>query len=191
MNQAVPRLAEDGAASEGDRSPRRWLRLTLLLLVYVAGCWFLYWTVTSSGDPISLGGSQTDYYNQLADGFLKGHLYLLTEPPKALLQLADPYNYAQNAPYQVGFHDLSLYHGHFYLSWGPTPALVLFIPWRILHLGAIPQSLAIAIFSFIGLAALLWTFELVARRFLPRLATWRHTLCAVALAAGAVPPAAT
>ena len=52
--------------------------------------------------------------------------------PAGLLHLADPYNPALNAPYNAAYHDLSLYHGHFYSQWGPTPVLTLFAPFRII-----------------------------------------------------------
>ena len=49
--------------------------------------------------------SPVAYYNYLADAFLHGQLHLRLLPPTA--------------------HDLSLYHGRYYLYWSPMPAVLL------------------------------------------------------------------
>jgi hypothetical protein len=91
------------------------------------------------------------YDNMLAEAFLGGHLYLPVEPRKELLALADPYDPVQNAPYRMG--DASLYRGKYYLNWGPTPALVLFLPFRALTGRYFPQTMALALFGFLGVVA--------------------------------------
>ncbi len=156
----APSAAETGAAA----SPRR-RRTAALAAVWAACTCFYYWTAASGG-RLAWGGPVTDYYNQLVDGLLRGHLYLPTAPPKGLLSLSDPYNPALNSQFGQ-FHDLSLYHGHFYLSWGPSPALTLLMPWRLLHLGALPLATATFVFGALGLAAWLGLFELLLRRYAP------------------------
>jgi hypothetical protein len=61
------------------------------------------------------------FYDQLADGFRSGHLYLPHGP--------DPYLLAQKNPYDPAFMrwwnlDASLYQGRYYIYWGPFPALI-------------------------------------------------------------------
>lgn len=58
----------------------------------------------------SLGGNpfrvrETAYFNYLADAFLHGQLYLRLQPETV--------------------HDLSFFHGHYFLYWPPMPAVVL------------------------------------------------------------------
>ena len=51
------------------------------------------------------GVTQTAYFNYLADSFLHGQLHLRLLPPT--------------------LHDLSFFHGRYYLYWPPMPAVVL------------------------------------------------------------------
>ena len=91
------------------------------------------------------------HYEYLAEGFAHGHTYLSVEPAPELLRLKNPYDPAANAPYRLW--DASLYHGKFYLYFGPTPALLM-LPWRIATGGEIPQRLVAALFAAIGMAGL-------------------------------------
>lgn len=149
---------------------------------------FYLWTATTGGQPLQFGGAQSDYYNQQTNGFLAGHLYLPTTPPAGLLHLANPYSPAQNTAYRQQFLDLSLYHGHFYLPWGPTPVFTLFLPWRLLHIGGLPQNLALFIYCAVGLGFALALLGLLVDRYLPNARTWQVTLGAVAFATGNVAP---
>ena len=69
---------------------------------------------------------QHRYYNLLADAFRAGQTSLLVTPSPELLALPNPYDPAQNAALRL--HDATLYRGRYYLYFGPTPALVLFLP---------------------------------------------------------------
>jgi hypothetical protein len=59
-----------------------------------------------------------------AEGFRQGHLHLPTEPSAALLELPDPYNYAHK---RLWLWDTVLWNKHFYIYWGPVPALCLLV----------------------------------------------------------------
>ncbi len=181
-----PALADPKAAGDGTRRARRAVRIALLALVWVVGALFFTWTATTSGDPIRLNVPQTDYYNQLTNGFLQGHLYIPTKPPAALVHLQDPYDPAQNAPFQAQFHDLSLYRGHLYLSWGPAPVVTLFLPWRALGLGGLPSNLATLIYSVVGLGFYLALLELLVHRYLRRAPPAKVALAGLALVGSSV-----
>ena len=161
--------------------------------VGLGGVWalaslFYYWTATSSGDPILFGQGQADYYNDLTSGFLAGHLSILASPPKGLLALHNPYDPLANAAYSGVFHDLALYHGHFYLTWGPTPVLTLFLPWRLLHVGQLEQNLACLIFGAVGLAFALALLDAAVSWLVPQARPWKAVLGGLVLAtAGLVP----
>lgn len=88
------------------------------------------------------------YYSHLAAGFSEGHLYLPVEPRPELLTLADPYDPAQNEPYRL--HDASLCKGKYYLYFGPTPALILYLPFRWITGQPLPDRLAVYFFAFGG-----------------------------------------
>ncbi len=166
------------------RKGRRALVLTPVLSVAFL---FYYWTGTTEGDPIRFG-AQRDSYNQLTNAFLKGHLSLLQPPPTGLLSLKDPYDPTQNAPWLARFYDLALYHGHFYLTWGPTPVLTLLMPWRLLQVGAMPINLATIIYCCCGVlfATLLLCF--LVDRYAPETKPWQIALGTGALALSNVAP---
>jgi hypothetical protein len=136
--------------------------LVSLAITFVLGATFYLWTAASTY-PLSLAGNQGDYYNELASAFLHLHLSI-GAAPASLLHLANPYDPAQNGPYVGSYRDLSLYHGRFYLDWGPTPVLVLLVPLHLLGLAA-SASLTVAIFGIAGLAFALCTLRALLREF--------------------------
>ena len=174
MTRTVPRLGRLRAPTKTPRTSLGWW----LPLALAAGIYF--WTATSGGNGAPLAGEKTDYYNLLADGFEHGHLYLPVKPDPRLLALPDPYDPAQNAPYRL--HDASLYKDHYYLYFGPVPALLAFLPWRLLPLGGdLPGNLAAALFGLIGLAFTLLLLRYSVRRWLPETPPWMVATAAVAL----------
>jgi hypothetical protein len=88
----------------------------LLLLISL-----VYTFLGSSGTWREVPG-RTDYYDRMAEGFRSGHLYILEAPAPQLLAQKDPY---LDRFVQLGVWDASLYDGHYYLYWGPVPALLL------------------------------------------------------------------
>ena len=161
------------------------LNLVVLGVLAVVACFYV-WTATSSANPIEFGGGKTDYYNLQSDAFLHGQLSLLVQPAKKLLALPDPYDPAANAGFRL--YDMSLYHGRYYLPWGPTPALTLFIPFRALGLGDMPENLAVVLFSLGGLLFSVLLLRLLLRRFLPGTPAWLEVVAVVGLALSNVAP---
>jgi hypothetical protein len=102
------------------RRPSGYMIALILLLALAIG--FYMWTAATS-IPFTFPTSSADLYNELTTALLHGHTYLPIPVPPGLLHLADPYNPAQNGQYNSLYHDLSLYKGHFYSQWGPTPVL--------------------------------------------------------------------
>jgi hypothetical protein len=155
--------------------------------ILVVSFLFYLWTGTTEANPIRFG-SQNDYYNLLTNAFLKGRLSLLGAPPKALLSLQNPFDPHQNLPFQRSYHDLVLYHGHFYVTWGPTPVLTLLMPWRLFHLGGFPVNLAVILYSFAGLVFSVLLLCFLTDRYLRQTKTWQLAVATVALALGNVAP---
>ena len=134
--------------------------LTILLAPY-----FYYWTVHSTGASIRISGQQGDYYNLLVDGFLDGHLHMKAQVDPRL-QALSPAERPGSAPYLL---DASLYNGRYYLYFGITPALTLFLPFSLLTGHDLPESLGclfLMLFSF-GLAVAWWKYVQI--KFFPRL----------------------
>lgn len=121
---------------------------------------------TIRSDEIEPGNRQHyGYYNLMTDAFLAGKLSLLISPARDLLELPDPYNPETNAPYRL--HDVSLYKGRYYLYFGPVPALLLFLPFRLLPFGQITEPFATALFGFGAFLFSALILVRLARRFTP------------------------
>jgi len=105
-----------------------------ILLVITAYIWFISFGSWVRWPAIT---NYDGYYNELASAFQHGSLSLEIKPGPALLALHDPYDptarNSNNVPYPI---DFSLYHGNYYLYFGPVPALFLLVI-RLLGISAI------------------------------------------------------
>ena len=127
----------------------------LLLLILI----FYVWTTTAGTykfQYFDYDSSHSRYYNLLTDALLKGQLHLPVEPKPELLALPDPYDTSANWPYKL--HDCSLYKGKYFLYFGPTPVITLYLPYRILTGLRLPDNLAVLIFMF---GTLIWSTALL------------------------------
>ena len=169
------------------RAGARWGETAALGLLLALAAWFYFWTATTAGSPLTHGLASDDLYNRLADGFLAGRTSFAEEAPPELAKLADPYDPAQNAPFKK-YHDVTYYQGRYYLYFGPTPALVLLAPWKLLTGSSLPQNLAVVVFAW-GAAALavLLTLE-IRRRYFPATRTWLVWTMTLALVFGSLLP---
>lgn len=118
------------------------------IFVVLAITAFYAWTTTSS-HTIAWGARQTDYFNQLSEGILSGHLYIPQQPSKELLALKDPLDPVANRPYRV-LHDASLYKGHYYIYFAPTCVFTLFAPYRAITGSGLPIVFAILLYMVAG-----------------------------------------
>ncbi len=111
-------------------------------------------------------------YNLLVQGFRAGQLNLKQEAPPGLVQLADPYNPALNAPYQKDVEDMSYYQGKLYLYFGVTPAVVLFWPYVALTSHYLSDKAAVVIFFALGFLAAAGLLRAVWRRYFREINLW-------------------
>lgn len=147
---------------------------------------FYFWTATSNAPLPRQPGPEPDYYNMLVRGMRSGHLHMDAVPDPALLALpAD--KRPGTAPYLL---DASLHGGHYYLYFGVTPALTVFLPYALVTGRELPVEWAVAaqatLGCWLGLALLL----VLRREFFPRASCTSMAVAALALAlASAVPMA--
>jgi hypothetical protein len=114
-------------------------------------------------------------YDLLAEGFRSGHLYLSVPPPPALLAKANPFDPVWRP---LWFWDASLYNGHYYLYWGPLPAVAIAIFKTIFRIRApIGDQYAVFVFYSIYLVAGALLIVRMARRLFDRLPAWLIVLC--------------
>ncbi|SRR6266536_2093389 len=142
--------------------------------------------VPSSTAPVSAFGRpspEPDFHNLIADSIIHRQGNLTIKPPQDLLRLENPYDPEANAQSVVGQRllDLSLYKGKLYAYFGPAPAILLFVPFRLLRVGDLSPTLAGLIFSVLGFAFSVLLFKKLARHFFLKIPLWMECLSIVAL----------
>lgn len=116
-------------------------------------CVAAYFAIASENrEPYRSRPVTYDYYDLLAASFLSGHLDINLPP--------DPEPGRDPMRYTPRVHDVSMYHGKYYLYFGAVPAVVLFVPWRLVTGSDLPQYWAGAVFAGMGY---LFTLALLGR----------------------------
>jgi hypothetical protein len=107
------------------------IALTLTLLAILS----VYYAFVATLGTFSTLSWNTDYYDQAAEGFRHGHLYLQTLPKPELLAKPNPFDYAN---VRLWLWDAVLFNDHYYIYWGPVPALcVLVFKWVTSYQGIV------------------------------------------------------
>lgn len=163
----LPRTVSDHVA-DLRRLVRTHTRLVPIVFIVTASIAFYFWTSLTSFPTDDVGRDGVGFYGMLGDAFVDGRLSLSTAPDPGLLALPDPYDPETNAAFRL--HDASLYDGRYYLYFGPTPAVLLFAPARLLGL-TVTEPFASAVFASIALVAAAWLVTVLLRRFAPQVGT--------------------
>lgn len=155
----------------------------ILFLIFVL---FVYsWIATEGREPF-WQYHPDGWYNLLVDGFLKGQLNFPVQVDPRLIALSDPYDPAANAPYRL--HDMAYYKGKFYLYYGVTPAIVLYLPIRLLTGLVLPDNAAIVFFLFGGLLFAFGTITQIKNTYFPETKNWIMLVCLAVLSFASVSP---
>jgi hypothetical protein len=108
------------------------------------------------------------YFDALGTSFLHRQLYLPDPVPPALLALANPYDPAQRSAVTPTWPwDASLYNGHFYLYWGPAPA-ILHAVWHLRYSAPLVESRFAVVVGLAACAVFWLVLERLRRRAFPR-----------------------
>ena len=151
----------------GGRRATRYLEGGLTLVIAAAVVAFYIWTVRSNGGDFSFHGKKKDYYNLLADGFLDGHLWMKVKGlPAAGATVSN--QLPPGAPFLL---DASFYHGNYYLYFGITPAVTVFLPYALLTGQSVPPAYVAVLFAALGFALSLAWLQVIRQEFYPRAAT--------------------
>ncbi|HEY4988569.1 MAG TPA: hypothetical protein VII09_02125 [Opitutaceae bacterium] len=120
-------------------------------------CVALYFALASVNSDAYRGRPLTyNYYNLMVDGFLAGHVSV-DIPPGAMAAGGEAER----------MHDVSVYKGKNYLYFSAVPAVLLFLPWKVLTGAHLAQYWAAAIFASGGYLALAALLGLLRRDFFP------------------------
>jgi len=116
-------------------------------------------------------GPHTRQYQQLAESFLDGKLYLAEEPPAFLAEMENPYDYElrRQMASKAGesyYWDAAYFDGHYYVYFGVLPVLVFYLPFKALT-GADMPNLAVVeiLLALFAMASFLFLSRLVKKYF--------------------------
>jgi hypothetical protein len=124
----------------------RWLAVAVVLATYVFFATRGKWDLKLQREP-----SPRDYYSLLAEGFRQGSLALAATPDPRLAALPDPYD--KTARYDVSaLWDATYYQGKYYLYFSAVPALLVYLPVRLVS-GHYPSAPLVCLI-FIALQSL-------------------------------------
>jgi hypothetical protein len=157
----------------------RWEAIGLIVIVALLELLFAFY---SSGGNWTDWPTSSSYYNQLADGFLQGKPYLLTDPPPELASLPNPYTQTARRGISV-IWDVSYYQGRYYLYWGPVPSLGIALARSLadISVGDYVVVLIASCGSLLFLTLILWELR---RQFFPRISVWIFYLSVTAATLG-------
>jgi hypothetical protein len=116
--------------------------LAALLVAVMAGIYLFIGT----GGRLSHPQQYTIYYDMQAEGFRRGQLHLSVEPLPELLQKENPFDPSHRA---LWLWDATLYNRHYYIYWGPVPALILAALKSVIPLPPVGDQYFALVFSFL------------------------------------------
>jgi hypothetical protein len=164
---------------------RRAAVLVALCVLVVVG--FYARSAVSYGKPLAPNQAPKygNFQNPIADALLDHQLSLKIAPPPGLLALPNPYDPIANDPYRAaGLHDLSLYKGKLYAYFGPAPAILLYIPFRIFRVGDLSPTIATLVFATLGFLFSLALFRRLVRWWEVDVPTWMQCVAVFTLGLG-------
>ncbi len=135
------------------------------MMLVLATTWFYQWTVDSGGDLPVVEAKGMSYYNLLARGFLKGQMALDLPADPFLATLKNPYNPAERQGH--GLHDASYFQGKYYLYFGASPAVLLFVPFELLTGRSLNEPYSLVIFAALGCGLTVVLMRSIIRRAFP------------------------
>ena len=116
--------------SAGSRNQK--IIIVALIIFFLSLCSLL--AIKAQGGGIDLRTSGGDLYNKmLVDAFASGHTYLDKEIEAGLEDLPDIYDFTVRNKLGIDpISEYSYYNGHYYLYFGPTACLLLFLPFYLI-----------------------------------------------------------
>ena len=164
---------------------RRAAVLVALCVLVVVG--FYARSAVSYGKPLAPNHAPFygNFQNPIADALLDHQLSLKVTPPPGLLALPNPYDPIANDPYRAqGIHDLSLNKGKLYSYFGPAPAILLYIPFRIFRVGDLSPTIATLVFATLGFLFSLALLRRLVRWWEVDLPPWMQCVAVLTLGLG-------
>jgi hypothetical protein len=158
-----------------------WLRrhrgpVLLILLTLLLGVIEVSYVAIVTAGRFTTWPTWNTNYDLLAEGFRSGHLYLAASPNPELLAKANPFDPRWRP---LWFWDASLHDGHYYLYWGPLPAVAIAIVKTVFRIrGTVGDQVPLfAAYTINLVAGALLIVQMARRLFARPLPAWLIALC--------------
>ena len=150
--------------SVGSRNQK--IIIGVLILFFLFLCSFLA-IKAQGGGRIGLRSSGGDLYNKmLVDAFASGHTYLDKEIEAGLEDLPDIYDFTVRNKVGIDpISEYSYYNGHYYLYFGPTACILLFLPFYLITGYYLQMWAGVLFFLFIFIISSSILFCMIMKRF--------------------------
>lgn len=165
---------------------RKWLVRRKVLRVFLGAAVLLVYLVIAllHGGSLSSRPDPSGFHGATAEALLKGD-FAVAPAPLELLALSDPYDPEQNSAVRnQGFHDYALHGSSLYTPFGPAPAVVLHIPYKVIGLGYLNPNLATLICIAAGFLAMCGATRLAIDRWAPGARWWVEPALLIGLGLG-------
>lgn len=111
---------------------------------------------------------QRNEYELMANSLIEGHLYLDYTPNKALDEMENPYDTQMRRALGVHVHwDSAYYNGKYYMYFGVVPAVLVFVPYKLITGYSLASYHATQLFTALYLIGLFFLMRLISRSFFP------------------------
>lgn len=117
----------------------------------------------------SIENSRTTIYNEdFVDAIIAGQINLLKEPSEELINLDNPYDLTQRENVEY-LWDVAYYNNLYYIYFGILPALILFVPFKLLTGKYLLISVGMILFSIIIIIKLVEIIYLIYKKWFKNL----------------------
>lgn len=125
--------------------------------------------IASSSHYLELIAKHQAQYQQLAESFLNGKLYLEEEVPEWLLEMQNPYDYAlRRAQGKAYYWDAALFGGHYYVYFGVVPCLLTYLPYYVMTGQHLSNDIALFIFAILFIIGCFAFIKQAIKRYFPQ-----------------------
>lgn len=144
-----------------------------LITAIVALITILACTIPMGNNPNFSGidpGNYRNEYPNITESFLNGRLDFNYGDEDEMLQLANPYNPKERESAGIASHwDHAYYNNHYYMYFGVVPALLVFLPYRLITGHPLSAYIGTQVFVILAILGIFTLFYYFSRRYFKKM----------------------
>ncbi len=155
-------LRPDGVLNGHKAAEKSLLRTLSIAVLLAAEIAFVWWGVHANQAFLNPQTDGERQFAHLAEALAQGKTHLLLEPPEALKNMEDPYDFVERMRQcsgdEAALWDTAYYNGHYYVYFGVAPVIVYYLPFFLLtghHISTVTVVFINAVFILLAVPFLL------------------------------------